>query len=765
MSKFGSSQSVARREDARFLTGQGRYIDDIAPKGALRAVMLRSPVAHGTITTLDISDATEAPGVHLIVTARDLAEAGLANAMRFSRAKSPGGQITQAPDRPILADGIVRFVGEPVAFVVADTLAQARDAAELIQLDIDDLPVKTDLGPGGVALHAVTPDNVAYEWTQGDADATQEALNSAVHRVSLTTYDNRIIVNSLEPRGCYAELEEGRLHVALNGQGVWAPKTDIAKWLGLPREEVRVTNPDVGGGFGMKAMGYPEHFLCALATRRTGHAVHWMAERTESMLSDNAGRDLSVTCEMGFDADHRLVAYRVESLSNMGAYPSQFAQNIQSSLFSKVLPGTYDIGCMHFRNRGIYTNTTQVDAYRGAGRPEAIYALERTIDFAARQLGVDPMALRRRNFIQPAQMPYTTLVGETYDVGDFPRVSARAEREADLAGFAERRRAAEARGKLLGLGTCYYIEAILGAADETAEIVLTEVGAKLFVGTQSNGQGHETVYAQLLHDQTGLPLDAIEIVQGDSDQIATGGGTGGSRSVTVQGMALRETGDSLLAGLTGFLASSEGAEMAFDPAEGVFRAPGSNTVITLLEAADRARRNGHEALTRARKTVTLPGRSYPNGCHIAEVEIDRATGQTNVVRYTVVDDFGVLMNPMLAEGQVHGGVAQGIGQAITEHTVYDADGQLLTATFMDYAMPRAEDMPLIAFHSEPVPSVNNPLGMKGCGEAGTVGALAAVANAVQDALWPLGIRSVDMPFTPSRVWEMLQQEVSAVAAE
>ena len=765
MTKFGSSQPITRLEDRRFLTGQGRYVDDIAPDTAAFGYVLRSPEAHGEITALDVSAARGAPGVHLVLTAADLAQAGLKNAMRFAVVKTTDGSKPATPARPILAEGRVRFVGDPVAFVVADSLAQAKDAAELITLEIETLPVKLDLAPGGTMIHPEAPENVVYDFTMGDLAATEAALARAAHVITHTSHDNRIIVGSLEPRGCYAELVEGRLHLAFNGQGVWGAKGDLVRWFNLTPEEVRVTNPDVGGGFGMKAMGYPEHFLVALAARSLGRPVRWMSERTEAMLSDNAGRDLDVTTTLGFDADLKLVAFRTDSLSNMGAYISQFGQNIQSSLYSKVLTGTYDVQTYHFRNRGVFTNTTQVDAYRGAGRPEAIYALERAMDHAARQLGVDPLDLRRRNFIATSAFPYRSATGELYDVGDFHRVLARAEAEADLAGFAARRRTSEAAGKLRGLGVCYYIESILGDPSESATVEITQTGARVYVGTQSNGQGHETVYAQLLHDQTGLPLEVIEIVQGDSDKIAHGGGTGGSRSVTVQGMAMRATAATLIAQFCAFLDQEmDQTDTMFDAAEGVFRAPGSNVVVTLLEAAGRARTAGRPDLTRVSETRTLPGRSYPNGCHIAEIEIERDTGATRVARYTVVDDFGNLMNPCLAEGQVHGGIAQGIGQALSEHVVYDETGQLLTASFMDYGMPRADDVPFVAFYTEAVPSTANPLGMKGCGEAGTVGALAAVANGVQDALWPLGIRQVDMPFTPARVWAMLQNG-GAIAAQ
>lgn len=757
MSKFGSSQSVTRFEDTRFLTGAGGYVDDIAPKDALFAYVFRSPMAHGVITELDVSDALTAEGIYAVITAADLKAEGIANAMRFYRTDNRDGTKGNAAPRPMLAEGHVRFVGEPVAFVVAETLQQAKDAAELIVFDVDDLPVKLDIAPGGPVLHESAPDNVVYDFGLGDEDATQAALAEAAHVVTYTSYDNRVIVNSMEPRGCFAELDGDRLHLSVNGQGVWGIKKDLAKMFNIDAEQIRVTNPDVGGGFGMKAMVYPENLLVPIAAKKLGRPVRWMAERTESMLSDNAGRDLVVTCTLGFDADHKITAYKVDSLSSMGAYNSEFGQGIQADLFAKVLCGPYDIQTTAFRNRGIFTNTTQVDAYRGAGRPEAIYALERVMDHAARELGVDPVELRRKNFIKPDAFPYTSATGELYDVGEFDRVLSRGVAEADVAGFAARRTASEAKGHLRGLGIGFYIESILGSPDETATVELTESGATLYVGTQSNGQGHETVYRQILHDQTGLPLDQIEVVQGDSDRIATGGGTGGSRSVTTQGTAMRATADVLISGLVGFLEDDMDArDISFDAEEGVFRAPGSNVVVTLLEAAARARAAGRADLATASETTTLPGRSYPNGCHIAEVEIDRATGETRVERYSVVDDFGVLMNPMLAEGQVHGGVAQGIGQAIMEHTVFDDEGQLLTATFMDYGMPRADDLPMIEFRNEVVPSTANILGMKGCGEAGTVGALGAVANAVQDALWPLGIEQVDMPFTPLRVWEMLQ---------
>ncbi|WP_298257435.1 xanthine dehydrogenase family protein molybdopterin-binding subunit [uncultured Litoreibacter sp.] len=755
-SKFGTSQPVKRREDTRFLTGDGRYLDDTTPDGALFAFVFRSSVAHADITELDISDAETSDGVHLVLTADSFEAAGGANKMAASINTNRDGSKGAAPLRPILATGRVRFVGEAIAMIVADSLEQAKDAAELIGFDYDDLDVHMDVAAGGPAIHPEAPDNVAYDWGIGDADKTEAAFKTAAFTTKVEIDDNRIIANSIEPRGCWASVEDGRLHMEYSGQGVWGLKGSLASTLGIDKEDVHVTTPDVGGGFGMKAFDYPEYFMVALAARKLNRPVRWQADRTESMLTDNAGRDLISTAELAFDKDHKITAYRVNAVSNMGAYNSGFAQFIQSDLASKVLMGVYDVQAAYFSNQGIYTNTTQVDAYRGAGRPEAIYVLERAIDYAARELGVDALELRRKNFIPADQFPYTSVTGELYDVGDFHKVLKRTEVEADMAGFAARKEGSAQNGKLRGLGVCYYIESILGSPDETANIEFTDTGrVNLYVGTQSNGQGHETVYTQMLHEYTGIDPDLIDIIQGDSDRIATGGGTGGSRSVTTQGTANKAVADKTIETFRPFVAEQLGVpEVAFE--DGAFRAEGSNTVMTLIEAADAARAEGREDLLSISASTTLPGRSYPNGCHVAEVEIDADTGVTEVVKYTVVDDFGVLMNPMMAEGQVHGGVVQGIGQAISEHVVYDDDGQLLTATFMDYGMPRAADMPMIDFHSEPVPSTANVLGMKGCGEAGTVGALAAVANAALDAMWERGVRKADMPFTPQRVWQMLR---------
>ncbi|AWB48347.1 xanthine dehydrogenase [Gemmobacter aquarius] len=753
--KFGSAQPLRRREDLRFLTGTGGYVDDIAPEDALYAYFVRADVAHADISAVDLSAARAAPGIHLVLAAPDLIAAGVKIGMEFETVTNRDGSEGAAPRRPVLANGRVRFVGEAVAMIVADSIAAARDAAELIDISSRDLPVTVSLVPGGPAIHPEAPGNIAFDWGLGQEAETEAAFAAAAHVVTTEVVHNRVIANSLEPRGAWAEWSGDRIHLCVNGQGVWGQKKELARTLGLPRDAVRVTNPDVGGGFGMKSFVYPEYACIAQAARMLGRPVRWMSERTEAMLTDNAGRDLIATAELAFDDALKITAYRVRLVSNLGAYNSGYAQAIQSELFAKVLTGVYDIPLAWLNAVGVYTNTAPVDAYRGAGRPEAILTIERAMDQAARQLGVDPFDLRQRNFI--CSFPYRSATGELIDVGDFDRVLDRAKTEADVAGFAGRRKTSEGKGLLRGLGLATYIESILGDAHETARLVLDEDGgATLYVGTQSNGQGHETVYARMVADQTGIDEALVRIVQGDSDRIAKGGGTGGSRSVTVQGTAIRGTVLQVVARFSAFLEETQQVEgVAFDGT--VFGAPGSNLRLTLAEAADHARQKGRAELCDQSATIKLDGRSFPNGAHLAEVEIDPETGALTLDRYTVVDDFGTLIQPTLAIGQVHGGVAQGFGQAVTENGVYDDTGQLLTASFMDYAMPRASDLPFMAFTSEPTPSIMNPLGMKGCGEAGTVGALGAISNAVRDALAGRGVERVDMPFTPLRIWTWLQE--------
>ncbi len=764
MKKFGVSQPVLRREDVRFLKGEGRYIDDIAPQGAAFGYFFRAPVAHGRITELDVTDARQMPGVLGVFTAGDL-DGKLVNAMNYIPAMGRDGKPGPAVVRPMLADGVMRFAGEAVAMVVARTRAEAKDAAEAITLDYEDLPVHLETAPGGPAIHESAPDNLALDWAYGDAGETEAAFAAAAHTTRLELIDNRVIVNAMEPRGCFAEWDGKRLHMAFNGQGVWGAKAELAEKLGLDPEQVRVTNPDVGGGFGMKAFTYPEHFAVAFAARELGHPVRWMSERGEGMLTDNGGRDLVTVAEAAFDADYRLQAVRINTVCNLGAYSAMFSQHIQTELSLKVLTGVYDVQTVDFQVQCVFTNTTPLDAYRGAGRPEAIYCIERLMDHSARMLGQDPIAFRRKSFIAKEKFPYRTASKELYDVGDFNRVLDRALKEADVAGFAARKAASAKDGKLRGLGLSYYIESILGDQNETTKIEFAEDGfVNLYVGTQSNGQGHETVFAQILHERAGIPFDKVRFIQGDSDLIAKGGGTGGSRSVTMQGNSINATADIMVAKFRP-LAEDElevaAADLVFE--DGAFSVAGTDRSVTLMALAEKARAQGKTEVLVTEHENVVPARSYPNGAHFAEVEVDPETGVTQCVKYTVVDDFGVLMNPMLAEGQVHGGVAQGIGQAITERTVYDDTGQLLSGSFMDYALPRADDVPMMPFHAELVPSTANDIGMKGCGEAGTVAALAAVTNAALDAVWAAGVTRVDMPMTPLSMWQRLQ--AARVAAE
>ncbi len=767
MQKFGTSQSVPRKEDVRFLKGEGRYMDDLQPEGTLHAVFVRSTVAHATLGPIDTSVAAGMPGVVAVYTAADLA-GHLVNEMDYSILKNDDGTRGAAPVRPMLASTAVRYVGEQVAMVVAETRAAALDAAEAVGFETEDLPVHVATAVGGPTIHPEAPDNLGYHWDFGDKNEVDRIFAAAAHTTRLEMIDNRVMAMPLEERGCTAEWDGTRLHVRFSGQGVWGLKDELIDKLGLDKDAVRVTTPDVGGGFGIKGCPYPEYFVVAFAARALGRPVHWISGRGEAMLTDHGGRDHVTIAEGAFDADYKLQAIRIDCVSNLGAHNSPYGQHIASELALKVMPGVYDVQKAYFSVKGVFTNTTPMDAYRGAGRPEAIYVIERLMDWSARDLGQDPVAFRRLNFIAKEKFPYRSVSGETYDVGDFERVLDRAIEEADIAGFAARKAASAAAGKLRGLGLSYYIESILGDQNETTTIAFADDGmVELCAGTQSNGQGHETAFAQILTERSGIPFDQIRYVQGDSDRIASGGGTGGSRSTTMQGNSINNCADTVVARFRP-LAEDElevsGADLVFE--DGVFRVTGTDRTVGLMALAEVARKAGKVELLSTTEKFRVPGRSYPNGAHFCEVEIETDTGRVDVVKYTVVDDFGYLINPMLAEGQVHGGVAQGIGQAITEEVAYDAQGQLLTGSFMDYGLPRAGDVPPMAFFAELVPSTANAIGMKGCGEAGTVGALAAVTNAALDAVWDAGVRHVDMPLTAVRVWTWLQAaQAPAQAAE
>jgi len=773
MAKFGIGQPVRRVEDQRLVTGRGRFTDDVNLPGQVYGFVVRSPHAHARIRRIDTSKAMAAPGVLAVLTAADV---GGASIPCFVPITNRDGSKAPMPAHPILCRDKVRYVGDKVAFVVAETRAQARDAAELVEVDYEPLEAVVDtaaaLGARVPPVHEECPGNLAFDWHFGDEQAVAAAFAKAARRVRLELVNNRLVCNPMEPRAAVAEWDAGagKLTVHTCTQGGWAFRDVLAQNLGLPKEKVRVVTPDVGGGFGMKAMFYGEYALCAFAARKLGRPVKWTSERGEAFLSDSQGRDHVTVAELAFDSDHRILGLKVDVVANMGAYYYFFAPFIPTGAALKVLPGVYDVKCLSYGVKAVFTNTVPVDAYRGAGRPESIYCIERLMDLAAAELGVDRLELRRKNFIRPEQMPFKTAAGEVYDSGDFERVMTAAVARADWQGFPARRAEAARRGKLRGIGLCCYIESTMGNPVEHATVRFALDGAvEVLVGTQSNGQGHETAYAQVLVDRLGVPFEKVRIVQGDTDAIADGGGTGGSRSLTAEGLAILEASDRVIE--KGKIAAAHVfeaavADIAFEG--GTFRVAGTDRAIGIMELAERVRvmaskPAGLEEGLDASASIELDAWTFPNGCHVAEVEVDPETGVTRIVRYTVVDDFGVVVNPLLVEGQVHGGVVQGIGQALLEHTVYDRSGQLLTGSFMDYCMPRADDLPSFDFSTVEVRCRNNPLGVKGCGEAGSVGSCAAVINALVDALSPLGVRHVDMPALPEKVWRLAQGARRAAA--
>jgi carbon-monoxide dehydrogenase large subunit len=769
MSKFGIGQPVRRIEDQRFITGTGRYTDDINAPGQAYGYVLRSPTAHAKIARIDTTAAEAAPGVLLVVTAADY-EASLPCLIPM---QNRDGTDRADPSHPVLCKDEVNYVGDRVAYVVAETRMQAKDAAELIEVEYDDLPAVADtagaLAPGAGQVHPEAPGNLAFDWHFGDEAAVQAAFAKAAKVVELELINNRVICNAMEPRACVSvwNAAEGKLTVETGTQGGWGHRDILAQNLGLEPDQVRVITPDVGGGFGMKAFFYPEYSLTAYASRALNRPVKWTAERGESYLSDTMGRDHVTTARVAFDAEHRILGLKVDLIANMGAYYYQFAPYIPTGAALKVLPGVYDVKVLSYGVKGVFTNTVPVDAYRGAGRPESIYCIERVMDYAADKLGVDPIELRRKNFIGPEQMPFKTAAGELYDTGEFAKVMDTCLKKADWAGLAARRAKSQAKGKLRGIGMCYYIESTMGDPTEHAAIEFTDDGfVNVLVGTQTNGQGHDTAYAQVLHSRLNVPFERIRIVQGDTDRIKAGGGTGGSRSLTAQGMAINDASDIVIDRGKAFSAQlfeTAAADIQFQ--DGTFRVAGTDRAIGIMELAGKARTMaptlGMEGGLDAAATTNLSAWTFPNGCHIAEVEVDPDTGTVDIVAYNIVDDFGVVLNPMLVEGQVHGGIVQGIGQALLEAAVYDDSGQLLTGSFMDYTMPRADNMPSFEFSTYEVPCKNNAMGVKGCGEAGSVGSPAAVINALVDALAPLGVDHVDMPATPEKVWRLAQHRLAA----
>ena len=726
--KFALGQSISRLEDDVLLCGRGRYADDFSLARAAHACFVRSPHAHARIKGIDTAAAAKAPGVVAILTGKDVAADRLGNVPCLI--PIPG---LKEPPRPLLAIGTVRHVGDAVAMVIAETAAQAKDAADKVEVDYEPLPASTDTRKG----------EVAFDVDLGVKADTEAAMRKAARVTRLELVNNRLVANPIEPRAALAEYDaaSGRTTLYTPSQGPHHLYGQIADTiLKTGREKLRVVSGNVGGAFGMKIFLYPEQPAVVWAARKLKRSVRWTAERSESFLSDAQGRDNYSVAELGTDRDGRFVALRVTTWANMGGYLSNFGPFIPQ-LAAPMLSGVYRIPAIHLNIKGTLTNTVPVDAYRGAGRPEAIYLLERVIDVAARELGLAPEELRRRNFIKPAEMPYQTPVESRYDSGDFASILERALQSADAKGFDARKAASEKRGKKRGLGIGMYIERCGGGPGDTVRLEVHGKGVTVFSGMQDNGQGHTTTFVQLVSDKLGIDAARIKVVQGDTDIVPAEGLTGGSRFLALGGVAALSAADDVIEkGKQEAARRLEAAATDIEYRDGEFRIAGTDRKVALFDLGSL-----ESTQTRAPADYT-----YPNGCHICEVEVDADTGRVAIERYTIVDDFGRAMNPKLLEGQVQGGTVQGIGQALLEHAVYDAQsGQLLTGSFMDYAMPRAGDLPRLDCGFHHVPCTTNPLGVKGAGEAGAVGAPAAVVNAVVAAL---GVRHIDMPLTPEKIW-------------
>jgi aerobic carbon-monoxide dehydrogenase large subunit len=766
--KFGLAQPVRRVEDPRLLKGAGRYTDDIVLPNMLFGVVLRSPHAAATISRIDTAAAAGLAGVHGVYTAADLNADGLTTMPCAAQVTNRDGSPQAAPPHPVLADGAVRHVGDPVAFVVADSIKQARDAVELIEVDYDILPSITDLATamdaGSALVWPEVAKNLVFDWEIGDKAATDAAFAEAAHVTRIDIVNNRIIVNSLEARAALADFDTatGRWTLYANTQGGWLVKNLIGPLFGTDPEQFRIITPDVGGGFGMKLFLYAEHVLTCYASRKLGRPVKWAAERGEAFLCDTQGRDNLTRAELAIDADGKFLALRTRNVANMGAYLSTFAPYIPTYAGTGVLASVYGFKAIYANVLGVFTNTVPVDAYRGAGRPESNYLVERVVDAAARELKIDRVELRRRNMVLPSAMPHATPVGKTYDSGDFRIVLDAATAKMDYPTFSLRRAEAAGRGKRRGLGLAYYLEATGGDPTERAEIRFAEDGfVDVYVGTQSTGQGHETAYVQLTATQLGIDGDKIRIRQGDTDTIPVGGGTGGARSLYSEGQAILLTADSVIT--KGKQAAAEELEAAVADigfSDGRFSIVGTDRGIDIFVLAAIQRKKAASgqaaALLDAAEVAAIDAHTFPNGCHMAEVEVDPETGTVELVRYSVCDDFGKTVNPLIVRGQVAGGVAQGYGQAVMEHTVYDpSSGQLLSGSLMDYALPRANEFPDIEVELLEIPCASNPLGVKGAGEAGAVGSPPAVINAIIDALSGDGVTHIDMPATPERVWRAI----------
>ncbi|HTN48304.1 MAG TPA: xanthine dehydrogenase family protein molybdopterin-binding subunit [Burkholderiaceae bacterium] len=773
-------KSVERKEDFRFLSGSGQYTDDITLPRQTHGVFVRSPHAHARIRGIDSAAAVKAPGVLGVFTGKDLA--GIGGLPCGWLINSIDGTPMKEPKHPVLAEDKVRYVGDHVALVVAETNAQAKAAAALVDVDYDVLPAVVDTATADkakTAVHDVAPDNVCYVWGCGDKAATDAAFAKAAHVTRITFTNNRLIPNALEPRAANAAYDRAgdayTLYVASQNPHV-ERLLMTAFVLGLPEHKVRVVAPDVGGGFGSKIYLYAEETALVWASKRVGRPIKWTAERSESFLSDAHGRDHVTTAELALDKDGRFLALRVHTTANMGAYLSTFASCIPTILYATLLAGQYTTPAIYCEVKAVFTNTAPVDAYRGAGRPEATYVVERIVETAAREMKIDPAELRRRNFIKT--FPYATPVGLTYDTGDYDATLTRAIEIADVKGFAARKAETAKKGRLRGIGYSCYIEAcglapsnIAGALGaraglfEAGEVRVHPTGkVTVFTGSHSHGQGHETTFAQVVADRLGIGIEDVDIQHGDTGKILFGMGTYGSRSIAVGGTAIMKAIDKIVAKgkkIAAHLLEASEADIEF--ANGEFRVAGTDRKKAFAEVSLAAYVPHHYPLDKLEPGLNEnafydpTNFTYPAGSYVCEVEVDPETGVVTVDRFAACDDFGNVINPMIVEGQVQGGLAQGIGQALLEHGIYNEDGQLLTGTFMDYAMPRADDLPKFAVETaKGTPCTHNPLGVKGCGEAGAIGSPPAVVNAIIDALSDLGIKDVPMPATPHTVWKAIR---------
>ncbi|MGY3473581.1 xanthine dehydrogenase family protein molybdopterin-binding subunit [Bradyrhizobium ottawaense] len=750
-------QPITRREDRRFLTGRGRYADNTAPSGILSALFVRSPHAHARIVRIDKKSALRVPGLVAIYTAEDTAADKLGHLPSISEIRDSEGKRHREPSHPPMSAGKMRHVGDIVAMIIADTLNQARDAADLLVVEYEELPavvtVAQALAAGAPLLHDEAPGNLMCTWSTGDAAATDAAFAKAAHLSKLAIRSPRQIAHYLEPRAAWTayDVPDDIVTLTLSSQGVHIPHQLMCeRVLRVPKEKLRLVTEDVGGGFGPKYQVYAEAALMAWATRKLSRGLRWTCERSELAVADVHSRDLVASAELALDANGRFLAIRVKAEANIGAYVSMFAPTTPTTGLTKVISGLYRIPAIHVEFECAFTNTVPVDAMRGAGKPETLFLLERLVDMAAQETVRPPSELRRLNLLKPEDMPYPTASGYTYDAADCPRLFEKALQAADEQGFAIRRGNSEARGLRRGLGISCHLHATGGIADEHVVVAVDAQRVLAMVGTQSQGQGHETVYAQILSAALGVPVDKIEIRQGDTRTISKGGGTGGSSSMIISGNTLRRAAEVVIQrGLELAAERLETASQDIAFSQGVFEVVGTDRRVSLLELAGGKPFHGESVF--ADKVE-----SYPTGVMVCEVEVDPETGVTRIDRFTAVADCGVVVNPRLLAGQMHGGTVQGIGYCLMEGAIYDEEnGQLLSRTLMNYALPRADDVPSFRIETISTPSPNNYMGFRGVGELPTNGAPAAVANAVLDALLPLGVRHLDMPITAYKVWRAL----------